>query len=409
METKITPKWNKYIIIATVLVVFLFLISWLNTTALPAVMNFPMVGVVSAILALLFLCLGIYQSAKQPDLYRGHTFGIFLLLIVFVLGGWHLFDGFLSFQKQDVSFNNDDITLAGTIYWPNGGCPCPAAVFIHGSGSQTRDEYRYYAYKLAQNGIISLVYDKRGTGGSTGNLYAGDYEDYAKDALSGMNFLRQRNDVKEDGVGFIGYSEGEWVAPTAYAVATKKPNYIVVVGASGLSPAGQVNEEIRIRLSSMGFDSSAISQAISLNEKVFHFQRTGENRDSLLTALQKYRNEPWFITAEDIPRSDEELGQFEHYTWWRSVMDTNSDSLWSQVDVPILFLKGEQDDRSRADIAKRKLKAALEQADNTNVEFSHFTGADHMVLEWPLGKNIPPPVFPDGYLEKIVEWIFENH
>jgi len=407
MGTKTISKCNKNIIIATVLVVFLLLVYWLNTTALPAVMNVPIVGVTIAIMALLFLCIGYYQSVKQRALYRGYKFGIFLLLIVFVLGGWFLYDGFLTFQKQEVTFKNNDITLAGSLYLPTGDCPCPAVLFIHGSGSQTRGEYRYYAYKLAQNGIISLVYDKRGTGGSTGELYDSDYEDYAKDALAGMKFLRQRKDVKEDGVGFIGYSEGEWVAPLAFGFATEKPNFIAVVGASGFSPAGQVNEEVKIRLSSSGFDSSAISQAISLNKWVFHFQRTGENRDSLLTAIQRNRNESWFITAEDIPKSDDELGQFEDYSWWRSVMDTNPDSLWSQVDVPILFLKGEQDDRSRADLAERKLMTALKQTNN-NIEFIHFSGADHMILEWPLGKNVPPPVFSEGYLDKIVEWIFEN-
>lgn len=409
MEKESSPKWNKPVLIATILTFFLLLVTWLNTTALPAVINVPFVGVVIAVFALFFLGFGLYQSVKQPNPYLIHLIGGFLLLIIFVLGGWHLYDGFLSFQKQEVAFNNNNnLNLAGTLYRPTGGCPCPAIVFIHGSGNQTRNEYRYYAYKLAQNGIISLVYDKRGTGDSSGKLYGGGYEEYAKDALAGLNFIRQRNDVKEDKVGFIGYSEGEWVAPIAFTVATEKPNYLIIVGASGLSPAEQVNEEITIRLSSMGFDTSTISQAISINEKVLHFQRTGENRDSLLRTIQRYRNESWFIASEDIPRSDEELGQFEHYNWWRSVMDTNPDSLWSQVDVPVLFLKGEKDDRSRADIAKRKLTAALKLADNNNVEFIHFTEADHMILEWPLGKNVPPPTFADGHLDNIVEWIFAN-
>jgi hypothetical protein len=44
-----------------------------------------------------------------------------------------------------------------------------------------------------------------------------------------------------------GFSEGEWVAPLA-AVDCGKAAFIGVIGASGMSPAEQVNAEIALRL-----------------------------------------------------------------------------------------------------------------------------------------------------------------
>lgn len=387
------------------LTVMMILLAWLNSTAMPVVVNTALVGIVIGFLALLLTGIGLYRSLTNPDKFRGTRIGILSIVVVIILSGWFLYDGFLFYHAEEIHFENDDITLAGTLYLPTSGCPCPAAVLVHGSGWQTRSEYEYYARILAQNGIIGLAYDKRGTGSSTGNLYQAGYPEYAKDALAGMQFLQQRPDVISVKTGLIGFSEGEWVAPLAYSLAEEKPGFIVVVGASGLSPAGQVNEEIEIRLRSSGFGEDDVQRAISVNELVFHFQRTGEKRDSLLAVIQQVYEEPWFTTAEDIPANDDELGLYEHYTWWRSVMDTNPDSLWTQVDAPVLFLKGGQDSRSYADTAEQKLRAALEAGNNRNVEFVRFPSADHLILEWPLGEGVPPPVFADGYLDKMESWI----
>lgn len=86
-------------------------------------------------------------------------------------------------------------------------------------------------------------------------------------------------------------------------------------------------------------------------------------------------------------------------------MDTNPDSLWTLVDAPVLFLNGGQDSRSSADTAEQKLKAALEQGNNRKGEFVRFPEADHLILEWPFGEGVPPPVFSDGYPDKMVCWI----
>jgi uncharacterized protein len=410
MENEIVPEENKKgkniaLGLGLSLTVAMILVAWLNTTAMPVVLNTALVGLVVGCLALLLTGVGLYRSLTNPDKFRGTRTGVFLIAIVIILSGWFFYDGFLFYRAEEVQFQNGDITLAGTLYLPTSGCPCPAAVFIHGSGRQTRNEFQYYARVLAQNGIISLVYDKRGTGSSTGNLYQAGYREYAKDALAGVNILQQRPDVLNDKTGFIGFSEGEWVAPLAYVQAEEKPGFIIVVGPSGLSPAGQVNTEIELRLRSGGFGEEAVQKALSVNNLVFHFQRTGEEHDSLLVVLQQVHEETWFTAANDIPANDDELGVYDHYTWWRGVMDTDPDSLWKQVDAPVLFLKGELDDRSYADVAERNLITVLEKGGNTDTDFVRFPRADHMILEWPFGKGVPPPVFSAGYLDRMVEWI----
>ncbi len=401
---KLTQK-NIPVVLGAGLTILLILFAWLNTTAMPVVVNVGGIGVVIACTVLLLLGFTIYRSLTRPTQYRGTPLALVCFLIALVSGGWFLYDAYLSFHREEVTFSNENIVLAGTVYLPTAPCPCPAAVLIHGSGRQTRDEYRYYARNLAQRGIIALAYDKRGTGGSTGELYAAGYREYAQDALAGALLLSQRNDVISAAVGLIGFSEGEWVAPLAYTAADDKPGFIIVVGPSGLSPADQVQAEIAIRLHSLGFDPHSIEEALALNDQVLHFQRTGLGRDTLLADILRSGNLPWFTAAGDIPGDGEELGMYEHYVWWRAVMDTNPDSIWADVYAPVLFIKGGKDSRSTAELAEQKLRTILESGGNRNAEFVHFPGADHMILEWPFGAGVPPPVFSDGYPDILADWI----
>ena len=387
------------------MVVILLLLLWLNTTALPAVLNVPQLGIITACLAMVCIGLGWWRSRTLSGRYRGRRFAVGLLITAIVSGLWFVYDGYLSFGQEEVSFQSSDATLAGTLYTPTGTCPCPAAVLIHGSGAQTRDEYRYYARNLAQQGIIGLAYDKRGTGDSTGGLYASGYQAYADDAAAAVQLLRQRGDVAQDGIGLIGFSEGEWVVPLAADATGGQLAFSVVVGPSGLSPAVQVNSEIELRLRAKGYDDTDVEKALTLNQRVLHFQRTGQGRDQLLEAIHEAREEPWFAAAEDIPWNSEELGTWDDYAWWRSVMDTRPESIWQHVDHPVLFIKGGRDAHSSADQAESRLKTVLARHGNLDVEFITYPDADHMMLEWPFGQGVPPPVFADGYLQMMIDWL----
>ncbi|MCI0486652.1 MAG: alpha/beta fold hydrolase [Blastocatellia bacterium] len=380
------------------------LVYLLNTTALAVVVDLPFVGVMILALALLLLLPGLWRSLKSQAGYVRKIAGSCALLLAFILMILLLILRFFSYDQQQVSFRNGDVELSGTLYTPKASGTHPAAVFIHGSGRQTRDEYAFYARFLAQQGIASLTYDKRGSGASTGELYKSDYGDYANDALAAVRLLREQPQVDAGRIGLIGFSEGEWVAPLA-AMRSGEIAFVVVIGASGVSPAEQVNAEIEARLQAKGYSGDFIKQALTLNEKVFAYQRTGEGADSLKAALQEAKQQTWFRDAEDIP---EEVYPIEDYAWWRSVMDFKPAPVWEQVKAPVLVLKGGRDPNSPAERAKHEIETALLRGGNSNFKVVVFPKGDHMLLEWPLGERVPPPIFTEGYLNELVTWIQEQ-
>ena len=367
-------------------------------------------AVVLDVTALGLMCAGAAAPLLGVAVWRGRgrsprpaTFRIASAGLVVALAGAAVLarPPLLRYRSEDLAFKNGDVTLRGTLHLPRRGAPRAAVVLIHGSGCQTRAEHRFYARWLAERGVAALAYDKRGCGASNGALWESDYEDYAADAVAAVHRLKEHPGVAAARVGLVGFSEGEWVAPLAAARA-EAVRFVLVIGASGMSPAGQVEAEIALRLRARGHGEAAVEAALALNRELFAYQRTGEGGDRLAALLRDGRQAPWFDDAQDIPA---EVYAAEEYAWWRSVMDFDAERAWERVRVPVLLLKGERDDRSPAGEMRRRISRALERGGNAGLETVVYPGADHMLLSWPFGRNTPPPRFAGGFPDVLATWI----
>ena len=129
------------------------------------------------------------------------------------------------YETEEVTFRNerDSATLAGTLTWPVGynakSKQKPMVViFVSGSGQQNRDEelfehkpFLVLADYLARQGIATLRYDDRATGQSVGgDVKNATSEDFARDALAGIDYLRNWKAFSK--VGILGHSEGGLIA-----------------------------------------------------------------------------------------------------------------------------------------------------------------------------------------------------
>jgi hypothetical protein len=117
--------------------------------------------------------------------------------------------------------------LAGTLALPAVQGPVPIALIVAGSGAVDRNGnappvlesnlYRQLAWRLAERGIASLRYDKRGVGGSAAGVdpAATTFGDFAEDVLAATRALA--GDRRFDGIVVVGHSEGGWLAISAAA------------------------------------------------------------------------------------------------------------------------------------------------------------------------------------------------
>src|SRR6185369_12367935 len=94
--------------------------------------------------------------------------------------------------RQEVTFKNGDVTLAGTLLVPASKGRHPAVVYTHGGGPAVREVFWGLGYLYAARGFVVLSYDKRGAGKSTGNWGEASFEDLADDAVAAARFLQAR-------------------------------------------------------------------------------------------------------------------------------------------------------------------------------------------------------------------------
>lgn len=144
-------------------------------------------------------------------------------------------------RREEVRFQNGDVSLAGRLILPPGPGPFPAVVFVHGSGPGTRGGMFGLSEYLATQGFATLAYDKRGVGQSTGtwnrNVDSLEFERLAGDALAAVAFARNRPEIDPRRVGFWGISQAGWII----ALAARSPDVAFSLVVSG--PAVSLGEE----------------------------------------------------------------------------------------------------------------------------------------------------------------------
>src|SRR6201981_2633084 len=116
---------------------------------------------------------------------------------------WHV-EATPSSLSEEVQFSNGDAHLTGTVYLPKTGNRLPAVVVLHHAGLTTRDAnlYQHLCEGLPAMGIAVLVYDRRGSGQSSGHLDKADYETLADDAVAGQYTLSRFSRIDRKKIGF---------------------------------------------------------------------------------------------------------------------------------------------------------------------------------------------------------------
>jgi uncharacterized protein len=125
-----------------------------------------------------------------------------------------------SFTSREVSVGSGQSALGGTLTVPVGAGPFPAAVLVHGSGPQNRDEdilanhpFKDIAEGLGSDGIVVLRYDKR-TWAHPGTLRPVTVDtETIDDAVAAVVVLKNQPGVNRNKVFVIGHSLGAGLAP----------------------------------------------------------------------------------------------------------------------------------------------------------------------------------------------------
>lgn len=180
---------------------------------------------------------------------------LYILLLLIALPEM-VFSQSADFTIQDVKFESQGITLAGSIVEPKK--PLAAVVIVHGSDPVKRE--LEFAKRLAKEGIAVFTYDKRGVGESggvyvgpsvgTNNIDPANLNLLAQDANAAVQTFQTYLKDKKTPIGLVGFSQAGWIIPIA---ASKNPQIEFMVLFSG--PTITTLEQLRFQFYTNGNNS----------------------------------------------------------------------------------------------------------------------------------------------------------
>lgn len=238
------------------------------------------------------------------------------------------------YQTQEVSFNNGDAVLKGTLVMPeNASSQTPVLLMVTGSGLQNRDEeffehkpFAVIADALARQGIATLRYDDRGFGESTGDLVNVTTEDFKNDALAGVELLRKQ--FKH--VGILGHSEGGTIG--LMLAAEGKVDFVISLAGMVVSGEKTLLEQNRWTLQQSEYSQDVIDRYCTALESLFDELKVGRNPEP---------------TVHDLPTELEknlQLAQAQSSTpYMRHFLALDLSDRLGKITCPVLALNGTKD------------------------------------------------------------------
>jgi len=271
--------------------------------------------------------------------------------------------------SESRTFRSGDATLAGTLHLPKGGHTLAAVVVTHSASKPLRDAalYQHLREMLPPLGIAVLTYDRRGSGGSGGNLKDSDYAMLADDAIAAVRMLKADPRVDPKRIGIWGLSQGGWLSLLA-AARSSDVRFVVSISAPLVTPDVQMMFRSENSMRINGYSDAEIDQMRAMRRAVDDYMRGTGDRAVAQALVDAAKDEPWF----DLLYMGETVGD-RATSRWRKEIEYDPLPTLDQVDVPALILFGAND--PVVPVATSAVRIDTRRSPNLTVRV--IAGADH--------------------------------
>jgi alpha-beta hydrolase superfamily lysophospholipase len=299
-------------------------------------------------------------------------------------------------QEHEIHFKSNEIELAGTLALPGSSGPFPGVLFITGSGQVDRNEnhkklhlniFDDISHYLAENGIASLRYDKRGVGESQGDYWTTGFYDNAQDATAALQYLKQQKNIQPKNIFLLGHSEGAFLATRLSGEGIDVAGIILLAGGAQSGEDVLKWQAIQIAKGLKGINSWLI--------KILRID-ISKTQQKQIDKIKK--------SKEDSFRS--QLIVKVNAKWLREFMAYNPTEDLQRISVPVLAISGSKDiqvDSSDLDRMANLIKAPFESHLIQNMtHLLRIEESDAAISKYK--QEIKKPIEPQ-VPEIIVRWI----
>lgn len=328
------------------------------------------------------------------------------------------------YYEEEVVFKNTEanISLAGTLTLPNKNGKFPVVILISGSGPQDRDE-TFMGHKpflvlsdyLTKQGVGVLRFDDRGQGASTGDFGNATTEDFSKDVLSAISYLKTRKEIDVKKIGLVGHSEGGIIAPLV-ANNSKDVAFMVLLASTGIP-----GEELSV-MQSKTFRQFPVKDEVAYEKntrKAIAIVTSNKSDVEIKNELTAHYNNfirP-ILTSLNVPKDKINLfieGQLKTSLkpWSRYFLQYNPADEIEKLKIPVLSLNGSKDTQVNAKINQDGIRNALIKGGNKDYKIVELENLNHFFQECKTGRMDEyrkiEQTFSPTALKEIFSWILQK-
>lgn len=330
------------------------------------------------------------------------------------------------YRSVEVTFPNvaGGFDLAGTLTLPEKAGRYPVAILLTGSGPQNRDEellghkpFLVLADYLTRQGFAVLRYDDRGVARSKGEFKTATSLDFANDAESALNFIKNQPEADTSKIGFIGHSEGGLIAQV---VASRRGDVAFIVLMAG---PGITGEQILLLQSALiskaeGADEKSIKANDKMSRDMYSVLKKNQDNARAQQKLKVLIADFDKKNAKDTsyhPMSETEVNaQVESLTspWFRCFLTLNPEEYLSLVKCPLLAINGSLDLQVPPKENLEAIEKALIFGGNSSYIIEELPGLNHLFQPATTGSpteysKIEETISPAA-LELMGKWLQKN-
>lgn len=323
------------------------------------------------------------------------------------------------YKEEEITFPNGKtkVSLAGTLTFPPGPGPFPAAILLSGSGPYDRDEslvghrpFLVLADHLTRKGIAVLRFDKRGIGKSTGAYANATAEDFAGDAEAALAYLKTRKEIDGKKTGLIGHSEGGMIA-SLVAAHSRDVAWIVLLAGPGLNGEDTLLLQSELILRTAGVDDGQIARTREFNKQTYALVRQEKDPATLQAKLSELVQSSG-MSASLPPAALQSQVRLMASPWFWFFLDYDPVPALQKTMCPVLALNGEKDLQVSPKENLAKIQKAMQDGGNQDFQTTELPGLNHLFQHSPTGSpteygGIQETMAPEA-LNAVSNWVLKH-
>jgi uncharacterized protein len=272
----------------------------------------------------------------------------------------------IRFDVRDTTFISHGVRLAGRLILPQGTAVVPIVILLHGAEHDSARQFNPLQRMLPAEGVGAFVFDKRGTGGSSGS-YSQDFNVLADDAVAAMREAKRLSAKRAGRIGYQTGSQSGWVAPLAANRA--HVDFVIVCFGLAVSVIDEDQQEVEIEMREKGHSPAEIASAQEVARAAENIFASGftEGFAEFDAVRAKYQDAPWFkdlhgnYTHFFLPYSESELRAMGPKFRWGTPFHYDPMPTLRSDTTPQLWILGAEDYESPSAETSRRIKSLIAQ------------------------------------------------